>query len=753
MEEPTVFLSARYALFLFFVFIAMPAAAVEIDGRIDPAEWAGARHITDFRDVQPLSGKPGSMPTEAWILSTPKGLAIAFRATQDVGSRTHQRSQRDADVQVDRVNLMVDFDGDGRTGYDFEVTLTNSIADEVITGENTFNTDWDGNWKHAVSEDADSWSVEILIPWYIAPMHKAIGDTRKIGLYLDRVVGSTGERMAWPTASFKRARFLSDFEHVELPAYTQPLFAITPYAELIQDRVTNHTGFRGGADLLWKPNGQTQLTATINPDFGQVESDDLIINFGPEEIFFTDKRPFFTENQGIFDFSLLNDYTQLVYTRRVGGTNDNGVGDADIAGAVKLNGSIGATSYGVLAAQETGDAGRSFEAFRVLHDFGTQSLGALLTHVEHPYLDRDANVLGIDHRWKPNAAFTLTSNVVGSNIDQDSRHTGGFGATSVAEYDMGNGWNQQWLGMHFNDKLEINDFGYLDRNNFDYFHYEIGHHETGLPADSTYASHWWRYRISEDDTDHGLLLERRFRITREDERRDGSLVTWQLNIYSNGHDDLLTRGGNTLKKPGTADFLWELVRPRQGAWSWENSVKVLGNELTGVHRLDYIVKILPTYFISDDLSFSIGGSYEYSPNWLIWQPKGDGISNLIGAFDGHTLEFDAALNWNMSERQELRVKLQAIGVDARLRQAYEVDANMNPIKTDEHVNDFSLRNLGFQVRYRYELAPLSDLYIVYQRGGYEEDPIYQDATSQLHRSFGLRDEDELLVKLAYRFEL
>ena len=60
---------------------------------------------------------------------------------------------------------------------------------------------------------------------------------------------------------------------------------------------------------------------------------------------------------------------------------------------------------------------------------------------------------------------------------------------------------------------------------------------------------------------------------------------------------------------------------------------------------------------------------------------------------------------------------------------------------------------GFQVRYRYELAPLSDLYIVYQRGGYEEDPIYQDATSQLHRSFGLRDEDELLVKLAYRFEL
>jgi hypothetical protein len=71
----------------------------------------------------------------------------------------------------------------------------------------------------------------------------------------------------------------------------------------------------------------------------------------------------------------------------------------------------------------------------------------------------------------------------------------------------------------------------------------------------------------------------------------------------------------------------------------------------------------------------------------------------------------------------------------------------------EHIDDFSLRNLGFQVRYRYELAPLSDLYVVYSRGGYMLDEYSQGETDQLRDAFSLRDNEMLLVKLSYRFEL
>src|SRR5574338_1584213 len=89
--------------------LSAPAWAIEVDGRIAPAEWQGAQHVTDFRQVQPLSRAPGSQPTEGWILATPEGLAIGFRSTQPAGiARTRQSAQRDVGAQADRVNLYVD---------------------------------------------------------------------------------------------------------------------------------------------------------------------------------------------------------------------------------------------------------------------------------------------------------------------------------------------------------------------------------------------------------------------------------------------------------------------------------------------------------------------------------------------------------------------------------------------------------------------------------------------------------------------
>ncbi|HJS34132.1 MAG TPA: hypothetical protein VJ766_01450, partial [Pseudoxanthomonas sp.] len=256
--------------------LALPCAsvhAVEIDGRVDPAEWQGAHHVTDFRKTQPLTGEPGSLPTESWILATPDGLAIAFRNTHPAGvPRTRQKVQRDFDEQVDRVNAFIDFDGDGRTGYAFTVSSTGGIADEVITNENQFNSDWDGQWRHAVGEDEQGWSVELLIPWHTAPMRDGTDGQRTLKVFLARVIGVTGERMAWPSASFERPRFMSDFASVTVPRYDQSLLALTPYVSGLYDNVGRRSDFNGGADVFWKPNGRFQLTATVNPDFGQVEA-------------------------------------------------------------------------------------------------------------------------------------------------------------------------------------------------------------------------------------------------------------------------------------------------------------------------------------------------------------------------------------------------------------------------------------------------------------------------------------------------
>ena len=729
--------------------LSAPALAVDIDGRIDPLEWKGARHITDFRQTQPLNGKPASLHTEAWILATPEGLAVAFRCDQPAAvPRTRQRVQRDFEEQVDRVNLMVDFDGNGRTGYDFVVSSTGGINDAVVTNENQFNKDWDGNWLHAVSEDAAGWSVEILIPWYIAPMHTARAGKRTLGIYLDRVTGSTGERASWPMTSFMRPRFLSAFSPVEVPAYNQSLLAITPYASGLYDNVRGRSHFQEGADILWKPSGQFQLTAALNPDFGQVESDDLVVNFGATETFVSDKRPFFTENQGIFDFGLLDDNSQLIYTRRVGGPADDGHGAANINAAAKLNGSFGGTSYGVLAADEDGAAGRRFGAARVTHDFGSQSLGMLLTRVDRPWLDRAATVLGIDHHWHPTPGITIATNLVGSDIRQPGTRTRDSGATVLADYEMGNGWRQQWLGMHFGDQLQINDFGYLARNNFNYAHWEVRKRNTALPDDSAYSAHDWRVRIDALDNDHGLRLRRQLRIRRSSDLRNGASEDAQININSAGWDDLLTRGHGALFLPPSLDFFYERISPRHGDWAFKLETEILSGGLSGNRRIGYDIKFTPTYFISDAFSVYAGPYYEHIPDWLVWQHD-----NLIGRFDEHALQLEAGFDWSIDSRQELRLKLQAIGLDARQRGGYRVGDNGRAVATAEPVADFSVRNLGVQLRYRYELAPLSYLYVVYGRGGYALDGYTHDASNVFGNSFTLRDDEQLLIKLSYRFDI
>ncbi|MGH8174680.1 MAG: DUF5916 domain-containing protein [Steroidobacter sp.] len=728
--------------------IEIPAIAVEIDGRIDPQEWDGAQHVTEFRKVQPLNGEPASLATESWILATPDGLAVAFRNTQPASvPRTQQRVQRDFEDQVDRVNVMIDFDGDGRTGYTFTLSSTNGVYDAVITNESNFNKDWDGAWGHAVGDDPIGWTAELLIPWHIASMRAAGGDTRTLRIYLDRVVGATGERAAWPMASFERPRFLSDFIPIDVTNYGQSLLAWTPYVSGFYDHVRGDGDVDGGVDVFWKPNGQMQLAATINPDFGQVESDDLVVNFDATETFISDKRPFFTENQGLFEYTTPSDFSQLLYTRRIGGPADDGVGSGDITAALKLNGSLGATKYGVFAADEADEAGRSFGAMRVVRDFATQNLGLMLTKVERPFLDREATVLGVDHNWRPSARWNVRTRLIGSDVRQEGQGARGDGATIWADYEMSHGWRQQWIGMHFDDDLQINDAGFLSRNSTNYLHWQVNRRFTALPETSRYASKDWRWRVSTNRNDHGQLLNHQFRMSRESRLRNGSYEYAEINVNSAGVDDLLTRGHGVVNRPPNFRAYFEYERPRKGDWGYEIEAEAYSGGLAGNHKVGYSVDLVPTYFVSDTLNVYIGLYASRTPDWLVWQRE-----NLIGSFDGREAHFDAGFNWTISSRQELRLKLQAISVNARLQQGYRVDAMGNAVEGDEQVDDFSVRNLGLQIRYRYELAPLSYLYIVYGRGGFEEEASADHSGRVLRDSFSLRDDEQLLVKLSYRFE-
>lgn len=735
----------RFAGLLVLALACTTAQAVEIDGRIHPAEWQDAQHVAGFRKTQPLTGEPGSLATEAWVLATPDGLAIAFRNTQPPHvPRTRQKVQRDFDEQVDRVNAFVDFDGDGRTGYAFTVSSTGGIADEIITNENQFSDDWDGQWRHAVAEDAQGWSVELLVPWHTAPMRDGTDGQRTLKVFLARVIGSTGERMAWPQASFERPRFLSDFAAITVPQYDQSLLALTPYVSGLYDNVGGRSDFNGGADIFWKPNGRFQLSATVNPDFGQVEADDLVVNFSATETFISDKRPFFTENQGIFELTTPSDDSQQLYTRRVGSTGD-------ITAAVKLNGSLGRANFGLFSADEDGASGRRYHALRLVRDFDTQNLGAMLTRVDDPGRDREASVLGVDHNWRPSARWNIRTRLLGSRIHQAGDALQDYGATVWADYEMDHGWRQQWIAMHFGNDLQLNDFGYLSRNSTNYLHWEARRRFTGLPEASRYSSKDWRWRVSSSHNNHGEKLNDQFRMSREGQLRDGSYEYAQINVNSAGISDTLLRGNGIVRLPANTNAYFEYERPRKGNWAHEVEMEAFGGGLAGNRKLGSAFWYGATYFISDAFSLNAGLNVVRRPDWLIWQGAAQG--DLVGAFDGRETKLRAGLDWNIDPRQELRVKLEAIAISARAHGAWRFDPSGHAIAASDPVDDFSVRNLGFQVRYRYELAPLSYLYVVYARGGYEQLAGTEGTDEALRDSFSLRNDEQLVVKLSYRFEL
>ena len=748
----------RLGVALFAALAAHGLAArtgIALDGRIDAAEWADARHITDFRGVQPLTREPAELRTEAWVKSTPEGLAIAFRNSQPEGvPRLAPRGGRDAVPPADRVNVYVDFDGDGRSGYNFMVTMAGDIGDTTIANENLFNEDWDGDWRQATSEDAEGWSVEVVIPWHVASMAEARDGARTIGIALDRVVGHSNARYGWPTVSWNEPRFLSVLEKIEVPAYEQALLAITPYVSGLQDQVDGRFRSAAGADVFWKPNGRFQLSATLNPDFGQVESDELVVNFGATEVFFNDKRPFFTENQAFFDvgFGGLNNANRLLYTRRVGAGSDDGRGAGDVTGAVKLNGSAGRVGYGLFAATEDGPAGRDFVAARASTAGDGWTSGAMLTEVKRPFLDRVARVASFDQVWAPNDGLTVRGGLAASDVDDPARGGKDSGGQLRVDHELGDGWRQQLFALHLGANLQLNDFGFLERNNFNYLRYEVAKRDADLPETGPAASRLTRYAASSRYNDRGLRLFDTVAINRLTEHRDGGNHFWDVFVTGPFNDDLVLRGAGHVRLPARiglfAERYW--ARAPQGRFEHYGHLRRVNEGFDG--RGTGLLQVLgeTTYHANDRLRFSASLQLIDNPDWVIWRG-----GNALGQFDGRQVFLSAGTTWQIDAKQELRVRLEAIGLDAEARALWRVAPNGVASRSAEPLDDFALRNLGFQVRYRYQIAPLSDLYIAYVRGGslFQQSPDGFGLGDEFGSAFDLRDSEQLLVKLSYRFTI
>jgi hypothetical protein len=244
--------------------------------------------------------------------------------------------------------------------------------------------------------------------------------------------------------------------------------------------------------------------------------------------------------------------------------------------------------------------------------------------------------------------------------------------------------------------------------------------------------------------DQGERLPAIMQVRREAELTDGGYSFATINLATSGIDDLISRGNGLVKLPSRMQYAEYFRRlPRIDNVVLEGGV--FAQEI-GLH--DYTrglfaeVRWLPRA----ELNVELETTYSHSPDWLIWEQ-----SDQFGTFTRNLLDAALDVNWFPAPQHELRARLQWLGLEATDPTAYRIATGGNLRQSGEDLDEFSINTLGFQLRYRWQFAPASDLYVVYSRGGFAEGG-GRDGLGQLfERSLDLRDSDQFLVKVRYGF--
>jgi len=376
------------------------ADPIKIDGTLDEPSWSLVQPATDFLQQQPNEGAPASERTEVRVLFDDKNIYFGIRAFDSDPKHINARELvRDADFSNDDIiAIVLDTYHDRRNGFRFVVNPLGTQQDALITDEGRdINITWNGAWVSAGRIDDKGFTVEIEIPLTTLRFKEGI---ESWGFNILRVIRRKNELSLWTSwqRSFglervSQAGELAGVEEIR----RRRLREIKPYASgEWRDGAprVGANGFDAGAHArigieVAKVGITPSLTAefTVNPDFGQAEVDDQIVNLSRFSVFFPEKRDFFLENSGIFLFGREGE-NQAFFTRRIGLT-DNGA-PVPIDYGVKLTGKIGPYNVGFLQVQtrklgETstglGIPRQQFSVLRVKRDILKRSyIGAILVN-------------------------------------------------------------------------------------------------------------------------------------------------------------------------------------------------------------------------------------------------------------------------------------------------------------------------------------------------------------------------------------
>ncbi len=755
-------------------------ANISLDGFVDEAVWDGIPVVDGMKVINPDTLADAPYETHVRIFYTERGIYVGAINHQPPGSLVARMTSRDTQLDRDGFVVGIDASGDGLYGYFLRINLGDSMTDASLLPERTMNMQWDGSWNGRTQALEDGWSVEYFIPWSMMPLPQ-VEDTRQIGIYLERQVGHLGGE-AWSNPALPRTinQFLSAFEKYELRDI-EPRRQLTfyPFASAVSDTIASETEYKVGTEVFWRPTTNTLLSATINPDFGNVESDDVVVNLTAFETFFPEKRSFFLEGQDIFNTSPRTSGRggpggpiSLLNTRRIGGqaryTVPSGASvvptdlsrPTDLLGAAKFTGQNGALRYGVLMASEDDSQlratlddgtqvhlqaeGRDFAVGRLLYEDtsagGRRSVGWMGTNIDHPGIDASVNAVDA-HYFSADNKWVIDGQLMHSDVDGIT----GSGILGDVSYRPERGVQHGFSATYMDDELDINDLGFLSRNdqiNLDYRYFKNESDIPGLRSRGTSVFITNRWNTKGQSVLTGLFAGRDYTSL------DSNFVGFQLQYFPPRTDDRLGRGTGDFKIPERWGGNINFGTDRAKSLAVFGGLRLSQDEL-GPASIGGFAGIV---WRPDD-RFSAELNLNYTDREALLVHKGNGAYT---SFESHQWSPSLELNYFITAKQQIRFSGQWTALKAFEDRFWQSNPNsrdfLQPVANpDTTPDDFVISRLTFQARYRWEIAPLSDLFIVYTRGSNLPRDRFETFQDLLEQSWNEKIVDTIAVKLRYRF--
>jgi len=757
----------------------------KIDGVLDDACWVNAPIATDFFEIRPVPGRVERKErrTEMKVLYDDVAIYVYARMYDDKDSVSHELVSRDNIGNADFISIIVDPFYDKMNGNGFFVTAAGVQFDAKYSQVGDEDPNWNAVWESAVKLDDLGWTCEMKIPY--SALRFSGKDIQNWGLNFSRRIQRTNIQTFWNFVDPKVNGFINQeglwmgIRDIKPPlrlSFSPYISAYVNHYPVNIPNVKNTTSrFNGGMDVKYGINNSFTLDMTLVPDFGQVQSDNRILNLTPFEVKFNENRQFFTEGTELFNKG------DLFYSKRIGSIpsyyNYSGLNNGDkiikdqkeakVLNATKISGRTAkGLGVGIFNAITSGMQTEVEDASGNFREVETQPL-------------TNYNILVFDQSLKNNSSATfINTNVLRQGSAYDANVTAllfnlnnkgnkyfvngeakmsylrgeesntGYSYTLRFGKQSGN-FTWSYNQVYADDKFDPSDMGFFTNNNF--FNQRLGFGYNIYKPGKWYNQYqsWLNFNYSRrampgDYQSFGINTGYWVQF------KNQWSAEFDFSYDAKRNDFYEARNGQIYRAPENFGVALYINPNRAKAYNFGGNIRYFEQQLFG--GKEYNFYLFQNFRLNDKVAFGLDLSFNPNYDYVNWVTS-QGNQAIFSKYDRRTVENSFDAKYTFTNLMGVTVVLRHYWSDRRNKAFYL-------LKPDGHLADYqgpaltgmdrNYNVFNIDLIYTWQFAPGSTLSLSYKDAAETYDSYFtQRYNKNLSGILNAPQNNSLSVKVLY----